>query len=277
MIFLEYFLDAIQLGPLVVPMQVALLVASVLLANAVAAWFHRSRDLDTSPILWKMTLIGFAVARLIFVLRHNDVYFKDFVSIIDFRDGGFDGLAGFAAALVVGVELTRRNRMLRRPLTIATLLGSLVFFGGGIINQALTPAEAPIPPVEVRRLDGSTLLLSSLVGRPMVVNLWATWCPPCSREMPVLKSAQQARPEIEFVFVNQGESAETVERYLAKQGLQMRNVVIDPAKQVSARTGSSGYPTTLFYDAKGRLATRHMGELSAATLEHKIDQLRSTP
>ncbi len=67
-------------------MQVALLVVSVLLANAVA-WFHRSRGHDTGTILWKMTLIGFAVARLIFVFRHNDIYFKDFMSIIDFRDG----------------------------------------------------------------------------------------------------------------------------------------------------------------------------------------------
>ena len=258
-------------------MQVALLVASVLLANAVTAWFHRSRSLDAGPILWKMTLIGFAAARLIFVLRHNDVYFKDFMSMIDFRDGGFDSLAGFAAAFVVGAELTRRSTVLRRPLTIATLLGCVVFFGGALINQALTPAEAPIPSVEVRQLDGSTLSLSSFVGRPLVVNMWATWCPPCRREMPVLKSAQQAHPEIEFVFVNQGESAETVERYLAAQGLQLRNVVIDPAKQLSARTGSSGYPTTLFYDEKGRLAMRHMGELSAATLENKINQLREAP
>lgn len=259
------------------PMQVALLVASVLLTNAVAAWFHRSRGLDPGPILWKMTLIGFAVARLIFVLRHNEVYFQNPLAIIDFRDGGFDSLAGFSAAFIVSAELTRRSPVLRRPLTIATLLGCLVFFGGALINQALTPAEAPIPPVEVRRLDGSTLSLSSFVGRPLVVNMWATWCPPCRREMPVLKSAQQAHPEMKFVLVNQGESAETVGRYLAAQGLQMRNVVIDPAKQLSARTGTSGYPTTLFYDAKGRLAMRHMGELSAATLEDKINQLRDTP
>ena len=57
------------------PTQLALAEVSVLLANAVAAWFHRSRGHDTGTILWKMTLIGFAVARLIFVFRHNDIYF----------------------------------------------------------------------------------------------------------------------------------------------------------------------------------------------------------
>ena len=70
-------------------------------------------------------------------------------------------------------------------------------------------------------------------------------------------------------FVQQ--SPATVQSYLDANGLQMPNIVLDPAKQVSARTGSSGYPTTLFYDAQGRLYKRHMGELSRATLTEKID------
>ena len=114
--------------------------------------------------------------------------------------------------------------------------------------------------------DGSTVSLSAFAGRPLVINLWATWCPPCHREMPVLAAAQRARPEIQFVFVNQGESAEVVARYLAANGLRLSNVVLDPARQTAKTTGSSGYPTTLFYDARGRLRKRHMGELSHATL-----------
>jgi len=266
-------LDAIQLGPLVIPMQVALLVASVLLAHAVAAWCRTSRGLDPGPILWKMMLIGFGVARLVFVWRHHDLYFSNPVSIIDLRDGGFYDLAGFATAFVVAIELTRRSTALRRPLAAATLVGCAIFFGGTFLNQALMPAAAPVPPVEVRRLDGSTVSLDKFAGRPLIINLWATWCPPCRREMPALKSAQQAHPEVEFVFVNQGESVEVVKNYLATHGLQMPNVVIDPAKQLSARTGSSGYPTTLFYDAKGHLYLRHMGELSHATLKEKINRL----
>lgn len=266
-------MDAVQLGPLVVPIQVALLVTSVLLANAVAAWYRMARGLDPGPILWKMILVGFIIARLIFVLRHHDLYLSAPISILDVRDGGFDNLAGFVTAFIVGSELTRRFAALRRPLLAAALTGSAIFFGGTLLNHVLTPAGAPVPTVEVRRLDGSTVPLSNFAGRPLVINLWATWCPPCRREMPALKSAQQAHPEVEFVFVNQGESVEAVERYLKAHGLQMPNVVIDPAKQVSARTGSSGYPTTLFYDAKGRLYLRHMGELSQATLAEKINRL----
>lgn len=92
-----------------------------------------------------------------------------------------------------------------------------------------------------------------------------------------MQMTQLAHPEIEFVFVNQGESMEIVTHYLAAQGLRTQNVVLDPAKQVSTLTASSGYPTTLFYDAKGRLYLRHMGELSRATLEEKIALLQKLP
>ena len=266
-------MDAVQLGPFAIPTQVALLVTSILLAHAVAAWFRTSRGLDPGPILWKMILIGFGVARLIFVLRHHDLYFNPSISIIDLRDGGFDDLAGLATACVVGIELTRRSTALRRPLVVATLAGCTMFVGGTSLNLALTPADAPVPAIDVRRLDGSAVSLSKFVGRPLIINLWATWCPPCRREMPALNSARQAHPEVEFVFVNQGESVKTVESYLAAYGLQMPNIVVDPAKQLSTRTGAAGYPTTLFYDAKGRLYLRHTGELSRATLDEKINRL----
>ncbi|WP_312183975.1 TlpA family protein disulfide reductase, partial [Massilia timonae] len=111
-------------------------------------------------------------------------------------------------------------------------------------------------------------------GKVAVVNLWATWCPPCRREMPAMQAAQQANPDIGFVFVNQGESSVVVRRFLATQQLRLQNVVIDPAGQVAARTGAAGYPTTLFYDADGKLRLRHVGELSEATLKDKLASLR---
>lgn len=270
-------MDAVKLGPLVIPMQVALVVASILLANAVAAWFRASRRVDPGPILWKMIFVGFGAARLIFVLRHADIYASTPMAVLDLRDGGFESVAGFLTAFVIGAELSRRTALLRKPLLAACLAGCAIYIGGTSLNQALLSAGAPVPAVQVRRLDGSAVALTSFTGRPVVINLWASWCPPCRREMPAMQMTQRAHPEIAFVFVNQGESAEIVNHYLAAQGLQTQNVVLDPAKQVSTRTVSSGYPTTLFYDAKGRLYLRHMGELSRATLEEKIGLLQKLP
>ena len=270
-------MDAVRLGPLVVPVQVALLLAGVMLANVVTAWFHRKDRVDAGPVLWKLILIGFAVGRLVFVLRHHDIYFNAPLSIIDFRDGGFDEMGGFAAAAIAGIELTRRSATSRRPILIAAIVGCLVFFGGGALNAAFTPSGMPVPALTVRRLDNTTVPLSVFVGRPLIINLWATWCPPCRREMPILDVAQRAHPEIHFVFVNQGESLEAVNHYLNTIGLKMQNVVLDPGRQLSARTSSSGYPTTLFYDAKGRLYKRHVGELSTATLREVIDALIGSP
>ncbi|WP_332878641.1 TlpA disulfide reductase family protein [Massilia sp. S19_KUP03_FR1] len=270
-------MDAVKLGPLVIPIQVALVLTSILLAHAVGAWFRASRSVDPGPILWKMIFGGFGAARLVFVLRHADLYASTPLAVLDMRDGGFDSVAGFVTACVIGAELSRRTPLLRKPVFAAALLGCTLFIGATALNQALFSARAPVPAVDLRRLDGSAVTLTDFTGRPMVVNLWASWCPPCRREMPAMQMTQRAHPEMAFVFVNQGESAEIVQQYLAAQGLQTQNVLIDRAKQLSARTASSGYPTTLFYDAKGQLVQRHMGELSRATLEDKIEGLQKLP
>ncbi len=266
-------MDVFRLGPVVLPMGAALALLALLAANGVAAWLHRRQGVDAGQVLWKMTITGFIVARLLFVLRHHDLYAAAPWMALDFRDGGLDGMAGLVAACVVGAGLTRRQAPLRKPLLAATLAGCVLWFGGTALNQVLTPAGAPLPALDVRRMDSSPVALRSFVGRPLVVNLWATWCPPCRREMPVLQAAQRAHPGIGFVFVNQGEPADVVARFLAAHG-HLDNVLVDPARQLGTRTESFGYPTTLFYDAAGRLRLRHVGELSAATLREKLALLR---
>jgi thiol-disulfide isomerase/thioredoxin len=270
-------LDALQLGPFYFPIQVLLALLAVLAAHGVAALYRRRGRLDAGPALWKMIATGFLAARAVFVLRHHDLYLAAPLSVLNIRDGGFDSTTGLIVACVVAAELTRRNSPLRRPLLAATLAGYAVWIGGSLVNEALAPTRVPMPDVLVRRLDGGQVPLHSYGGRPLVVNLWATWCPPCRREMPVLARAQHTHPDVGFVYVNQGESAQAVAGYLAQEGLRMTNVVIDPARQVAARTGAAGYPTTLFYDANGILRLRHVGELSDATLRDKLDQLSSRP
>jgi thiol-disulfide isomerase/thioredoxin len=263
--------DAIKLGPVVLPMAALLVLGAILVADGVAGWYRRRRGLDAGPVLWKMIIAGFCAARAVFVLRHHDIYLKTPLAALDIRDGGFDATVGLIAACAIAAELTRRHALLRRPLLAALLSGYAVWLGGTLLAQALAPPHAPLPDLSVRRLDGSEVALRSYQGKPLVVNLWASWCPPCRREMPALQAAQQANPEVAFVFLNQGESAAVVGEFLAAQGLRMQNVLVDPAAQMAARTRSPGYPTTLFYDRHGLLRGRHAGELSEASLRDKLE------
>ena len=111
-------------------------------------------------------------------------------------------------------------------------------------------------------------------GKPMVVNLWASWFPPCRREMPVLAAAQQRRTDVSFVIANQGENVFTLQQYLEAGKLELRNVVLDPQKGLGRKYGLMALPTTLFYDITGRLVDTHLGALSAASLASKLERLQ---
>jgi thioredoxin-like negative regulator of GroEL len=78
------------------------------------------------------------------------------------------------------------------------------------------------------------------------------------------------------VFVNQGEGANEVRDYLRGGAMALRNVVLDPASRVSQSTGARGLPTTLFFDAGGRLVDVHMGELTRAGLAQKLRRFGAT-
>jgi YD repeat-containing protein len=91
--------------------------------------------------------------------------------------------------------------------------------------------------------------------------------------MPVLQQAQQQNPDVHIVFVNQGESAQRVRTWLAGRGLALDHVLLDPRGQATAAMDAAGLPTTLFYDAEGRLVSRRIGELSTATLAEQMARI----
>lgn len=109
-----------------------------------------------------------------------------------------------------------------------------------------------------------------IMARPIVLNLWATWCPPCRREMPVFEKAQTEFPDIAFVLVNQGESAQQALAYLKTEGLDLTDVLLDPASEAMRSMNSRGLPTTLFFDAKGRLVDPHLGEITMPSPKDKV-------
>jgi thiol-disulfide isomerase/thioredoxin len=245
------------------------------IASSLAAglWFGR-RGLRLMPALVGVIVAALAVARIAFVFQHADNYRDHPLFLLNLTDGGFSAMAGLFTAFVAGAELTRKTAALRRPLVTASLAGMAAWVVATVAILDFAPAQLIVPLVDVRGLDGAPVQLRTFSTKPMVVNLWATWCPPCRREMPVLREAQRQHPDLTFVFVNQGESAEAIRRYLAQEGLDIDNVFIDPANGVAERTASFAYPTTLFFDGGGRLFMRHVGELNKTSLEERLAMLR---
>ena len=149
-----------------------------------------------------------------------------------------------------------------------------MFAIGSIAALAGAGSGVTLPALQMQSLDGRPVSLASYAGRPTVVNLWASWCGPCRREMPLLQQAQQAAPEIEFVFLNQGETPTVINDFLSQQRIVLRNVLVDDRLQAGSAFGQRALPTTLFFDARGRLVSTRIGELSAATLEQRLAELR---
>ena len=109
-------------------------------------------------------------------------------------------------------------------------------------------------------------------GRAMVINMWATWCPPCQREMPALARAQALHPNVKFVFVNEGESLDVVRKYLRLIPFHLDHVLVDDGNLLGKAMDSNALPMTLVYGADGRLAYSHQGLISEAVLSMQLER-----
>lgn len=263
-----------NLGPLAIPMDLALLYAAFFIAW-LSGWFiGRKRGCNPEAALFNMLLIGALVARVAFVLQYFEQYSSNFWQMIDIRDGGFLLLPGVIAALLTGIYKAWRQTPLRVPLAIGVAIG-LIAWGVSFSVLSALQSSQKLPDLAVRDIAGEPVLLQDLLGKPLVINLWATWCPPCRREMPVLAAAQAANPDIRFVFVNQGEGQSLVEKFLAQQQLSLDNNLLDSGGRLGQAVGSLSLPTTLFYSADGMLKNNHLGELSQASLKHALGHIRT--
>ena len=264
-------MSALQLGPLALPLPPLVLAAAATLGLAVGKRLGRSVGVDAEPALLRIFLLGLVAARLGFVWEWRGVYLHEPLSILDLRDGGWEPMAGFVVACLYGLVLLQRQPALRKPLMAATCALMLSWTAGEIAIETLAAgSRQPMPALSLPALDGGSVALTGFVGKPTVVNLWATWCPPCRREMPLLQQAQVVHPALNFVFINQGEARDVIELYLQGQGIVLHNVLIDLRRATGAAFNEQALPTTLFFDARGRLVSTRVGALSEATLGQRL-------
>jgi thiol-disulfide isomerase/thioredoxin len=251
-----------------------LLFGALLVSLAVAWYIRRRRRVDVEPQLWLVLAVGLLVARLAFVAPHLDLYRESPWSFLNVRDGGFAPAAGLVAALSMAGLAAWWAPEKRKALGLAVAAGATVWLLGMAAMAGLEPAPMALPSIAFKRLDGSAMELKGLAGRPMVVNMWASWCPPCRNEMPILRDAQARRKDVAFVFVDQGEDVDTVRKYLDTEHLALDNVLLDSTRELARLAGSQALPTTLFFNEKGMLVDRRIGERSVVTLAQRLESLR---
>ncbi|GGX57764.1 TlpA disulfide reductase family protein [Saccharospirillum salsuginis] len=267
-------MNAITLGPLFIPADRLIFVASIIVLFIVSYWLERRHKLLGDAGLWIALGAGFGVGRLIHVIQFWPAYESAPLEILYLWQGGFHVWTGLVAALTAGVawSLWRKQPV---PVVVAPVLAGVAVWWGlsFILSTAQSVPERTLPDVLVSDLNGEAFSIAELQGQPTVINLWATWCGPCRREMPAFERAQQQWPNVRFVYANQGEDAGAVTRFLDEEDLTLDTVVLDRTAGLMDELESRGLPTTAFFDASGQLVTLHAGELSAGRLQQVLSQL----
>jgi peroxiredoxin len=205
---------------------------------------------------------------------------------------GYMPVAGLAGgALYVLYRLRRQSAAgrlsgLRVVSTAAAVGATLLAVVLGTMNLAshagVLKAGDTVPDFQLVDLDGEPVSYSDLEGKGVVLNFWATWCPPCRREMPLLESAwgRYGSENVVIVGIDVGESLEDVRRFVDAQGFSYP-IWVEPESDAGAADtnemlgwfGSAGLPTTVFVRSDGVIDKVYIGELNRALLLERIPRL----
>ncbi len=170
---------------------------------------------------------------------------------------------------------------MRRPVLLSALLLAST---GACHRQAppppqAQPAAAAAAPAPVKNVDvatrgkaapsiefkdgaGKPVRLSDFKGKPLLVNMWATWCVPCVKELPALDTLAARNPGLQVVAVSEDmEGARVVTPFLAKRGLKTLKPYLDTSNALLLALKEPGLPVSILYDANGREVWRMRGDL----------------
>ena len=148
------------------------------------------------------------------------------------------------------------------------------FWAVAVLLLVACGESKPKPELVLQDLQGKQVSLQQLQGKPVVINMWATWCAPCRREMPVLQQAQKSHPNIQFVLLNQGEKAPVVSAYLQKNQIQMPYIWLDETMQSRSVLPYQGLPSTYFLNQQGEVVAHSLGELTSVQLQQYLQQIQ---
>ena len=148
-----------------------------------------------------------------------------------------------------------------------------------IVQRVVDPADrldprhsGPAPAFALRSLDGETVTLDSLRGRPVVVNFWGAWCPQCTLQLPLLAEMRRRHPDVAIVGILFREDPE-IGRAAAAHGDATWPTLLDPDERVAAAYGVDSAPATFFIRPDGTIAGHLLGPVSIGILDTQFRRI----
>lgn len=129
------------------------------------------------------------------------------------------------------------------------------------------------PDFELQDIDGELVSLSDHQGQPVLINFWATWCPPCLLEMPTIQNRYEMHhPELVVLAVDYAETVEEVSAYVESVGLTF-NPLLDSRGEVAQLFQVRGNPTSFFIDSDGVIQVVHIGMMTEDQIDTYLEKI----
>jgi len=137
----------------------------------------------------------------------------------------------------------------------------------------IAPEDLPPPPTPTTFEEVTTIIETS--GRPLVINVWASWCGPCRSEAPLISTGSLAHPDVDFIGLDVRDNPTDASKFIAEflSDADMTHLE-DRSGNIPVQLGATrGVPITFFYRANGEQAGMHLGIIDEPTLARFLDEI----
>lgn len=254
--------DALILGPLVLEWGRLSLVLGVIVFSTLVG---RTKNPKLERGAWTGLVAALIAGRIGYAFTAGAFS----PNLLDPRMGGLAWVWSLAAGVIA---LAWMLRLEVAKLIPAGLIALVVAFVPQVLRPASDRAQ-PLPAsARLERLDQTSLTATNwgALQKPVLINVWATWCDPCRAEMPVL--AASATTGARLMFLNAGEDANTIRAFLETEHLPI--TVYRDLENLRGTLEVSGLPTSFVIGPDGRVQRRHLGPLDRAQLEELLGMVK---